>query len=110
MQAQLHPNKPDLEPPFPPKTIKWAIIFVNQPSQYELNKPDDYTRILKQQYEKTDVPQFRQQAKQSIPLEVFSEVVPPELNMDEIVLLAAQMGVTVADLLGGADLPKAVVA
>jgi hypothetical protein len=30
--------------------------------------------------------------------------------MDEAALLAAQMGVIVAELLGGADLPKAVVA
>jgi hypothetical protein len=44
------------------------------------------------------------------PLKVFSKVVPQEVNMDEAALLAAQMGVTVADLLGGADLPKVVVA
>jgi hypothetical protein len=44
---------------------------------------------------------------------VLSEDVPQQqqqANMDEAALLVAQMGVTVADLLGGADLPKAVVA
>jgi hypothetical protein len=39
-----------------------------------LNAPDNYTRTLKKQYEKTHVPQLGQQAKQSIPLHVFSEV------------------------------------
>jgi hypothetical protein len=32
-----------------------------------LNVPDDYTCALKKQYEKRDVPQLGQQAKQSIP-------------------------------------------
>jgi hypothetical protein len=45
---------------------------------------------------------------------VLSEDVPQQqqqqANMDEVALLVAQMGVTVADLLGGADLPKAIVA
>jgi hypothetical protein len=33
-----------------------------------------------------------------------------QVNMDEAAKLAAQMGMTVAELLGGADLSKAVVA
>jgi hypothetical protein len=44
---------------------------------------------------------------------VLSEDVPQQQqqeNMDEAALLTAQMGVTVADLLGGADLPRVVVA
>jgi hypothetical protein len=49
-------KKPEPQPPFPPETVKWAASFINQPSQYEVNKPDDYTRTLKQQYEKRDVP------------------------------------------------------
>jgi hypothetical protein len=50
--------------------------MLNQPPQYILNAPDDYTRTLKKQYEKRrDVPQLGQQAKQSIPpLQVSSEV------------------------------------
>jgi hypothetical protein len=33
-----------------------------------------------------------------------------QVYMDEAVKLAAQMGMTIDDLLGGADLPKAIVA
>jgi hypothetical protein len=43
---------------------------------------------------------------------VLSEDVPQQQhqeNIDEAAKLAAQMGMKVADLLGGADLPKAVV-
>jgi hypothetical protein len=43
---------------------------------------------------------------------VLSEDVPQQqqqVNMDEAAILASQMGMTVAELLGGADLPKAVV-
>jgi hypothetical protein len=40
------------------------------------------------------------------PLQVFSKV-PQGLDMDEAVRLAAQMNITVAELLGGAELPKA---
>jgi hypothetical protein len=40
---------------------------------------------------------------------VFSEV-PQGLDMDEAVKLAAQMNITVAELLGSAELPKAAIA
>jgi hypothetical protein len=33
--------------------------MLNQPSQYELNKDDDYTRTLKEQIVKRDVAQLR---------------------------------------------------
>jgi hypothetical protein len=62
-----HPKKPEPKTPCSPKTIKWAMSSINQTSQYELNKDDDYTRTLKQQIVKRDVPQLRTQAKQSIP-------------------------------------------
>jgi hypothetical protein len=45
-------------------------------------------------------------------LRVLSEDVPQQqhqVNMDEAAKLAAQMGMKVAHLLGGADLPKAVI-
>ena len=32
---------------FDPETIKWATGFLTHPSQYEINKPDDYTRALR---------------------------------------------------------------
>jgi hypothetical protein len=45
---------------------------------------------------------------------VLSEDVPQQqqqqVYMDEAAKLAAQMGMTIDDLLGGADLPKAIVA
>jgi hypothetical protein len=41
--------------------------MLNQPPQYVLNLKDDYTRTLKKQYEKRDVPQLGMQEKQSIP-------------------------------------------
>jgi hypothetical protein len=40
---------------------------------------------------------------------VFSEV-PQGLDMDEAVKLAAQMNITVAELIGGTELPKAAIA
>jgi hypothetical protein len=63
VQTQLHPKKPEPEPPFPPETIEWAKSFLNQPSQYELNKEDDYTHTFKKQIEKRDVPQLGKQVK-----------------------------------------------
>jgi hypothetical protein len=50
--------------------------MLNQPPQYVLNLKDDYTRTLKKQYEKRDVPQLGMQEKQSIPppLQVYPEV------------------------------------
>jgi hypothetical protein len=85
--------------------------MLNQPSKDQLNAPDDYARTLKKQYQKRDVPQLRQQAKQSIPpLKVFSKEVPQGLDMDEDAKLAAQMGMTMAQLLSGAELPKAAIA
>jgi hypothetical protein len=43
------------------------------------------------------------------PLQVSSEV-PQGLDMDEAVRLAAQMNIVVAEVLGGAELPKAPIA
>jgi hypothetical protein len=50
------------------------------------------------------------QNNQSFPLKVFSEDVPQQVNMEESTKLATQMGLTIADLLGGAELPKTVLA
>jgi hypothetical protein len=40
------PKKPEPGPPYPLEAIKWAKSMLNQPSQYELNKDDDYTSTL----------------------------------------------------------------
>jgi hypothetical protein len=61
-QEEPLPKKPT------PEVVYWAKSMLNQPPQYILNAPDDYTRTLKKQYEKNpDVPQLGQQANQSIP-------------------------------------------
>jgi hypothetical protein len=112
--------------------------FLNTKSQYELHhKPDDYLRTLQKEIVKqsksskstsgskssksasgkrSDVPQLGQQAKQSIPpLKVLSENVPQRreepIDMEEAAKLAAEMGVSIDDMLGSQDdkLPKAVV-
>jgi hypothetical protein len=44
------------------------------------------------------------------PLKVFSEEAPQGLDMDEATKLAAQMGITTAELLGGTVLPKVAIA
>jgi hypothetical protein len=70
--------------------MKWAKGMLNQPSEDQLNAPDDYTRTLKKQYEKRDVPQLGQEAKQPVPpLKVFFEEFPQGLNMDEAAKLVA---------------------
>jgi hypothetical protein len=46
VQTQLHLKKPEPEPTYHPETIKWAKSMLNQSSQYELNKDDDYTSTL----------------------------------------------------------------
>jgi hypothetical protein len=60
---------------FPERQKQWAISFLNQPSQYDLNKLDDYTCYLDKQVEaagktrntsangKRDVAQLKEQAK-----------------------------------------------
>jgi hypothetical protein len=65
---------------FTARQKKWAFSFLNQPSQYEWNKKDDYTCCLDKQVEaasktrstsasrKRDVPQLGEQAKQSVSL------------------------------------------
>jgi hypothetical protein len=46
----LRPNPPPKQV-FTERQKKWAISFLNQPSQYDLNNPDDYTRYLDKQVE-----------------------------------------------------------
>jgi hypothetical protein len=48
--AALRPT-PTPNQVFTTKHKKWAIDMLTQPSQYDLNKPDDYTRYLDKQVE-----------------------------------------------------------
>jgi hypothetical protein len=107
---------------FTRKQKKWAIDMLTQPSQYKLNKKDDYTRCLDKQVEaasktrsasasgKRDVPQLGEQAKQSIsPLKVFASdtggsVAQP--GQDHAYDFATKAGLTLSQLMSG-DIPTA---
>jgi hypothetical protein len=85
-----------------------------KPSQYDLNKPDDYTRCLKKQVEssktrssgasgKSDVAQLGEQAKKSIsPLKVLP-------SQDPLADFAREVGLSLTQLLR-IDIPKAILA
>jgi hypothetical protein len=131
--AHFQKKKPEPDPPVTKKQKAYAHDFLNTPSQYVLHhKPDDYLRTLQKQVKqsksstsasgsksstsasgkRSDVPQLGEQAKQSIPpLKVLSKDVPQVLqqDMEEAAKWAADMGVSVAELLGSQDdkLPKA---
>ena len=47
VKGQLAPRKPEEKQTFNPKTIYWAKEFIEQPSQIQMNLPDDYSRILR---------------------------------------------------------------
>jgi hypothetical protein len=77
--AALRPT-PTPKQVYTTKQKKWAIDMLTQPSQYELNKPDDYKRYLDKQVDaikeakkisvtargKRDIAQLGAQAKKSI--------------------------------------------
>jgi hypothetical protein len=81
-KSQLAPKQPPPKQIFSEKDKKWAKGFLEQPSQYDINKDDDYKRCLRRKAEsakagsssasrKRDVPQLGEQAKQAIsPLKV----------------------------------------
>jgi hypothetical protein len=46
--AALRPT-PTPKKVYTPKQKEWALDMLTQPSQYELNKPDDYKRYLDKQ-------------------------------------------------------------
>jgi len=125
--AHFQKKKPEPAPVYTKMQKAYAKDFLNTQSQYELHhKPDDYLRTLRKEVEKSkssksasgkrrDVPQLGEQAKQSIPpLKVLSKDVPQVLQQDmkEAAKWAAEMGLTVSQLLSSQDdnLPKAVVA
>jgi hypothetical protein len=117
-----------LRPTPPPKHVfterqkKWAISFLNQPWQYDLNKLDDYTRCLDRQVEaasktrsesaseKRDVAQLGEQAKQSVsPLKVFASdaggsVAQP--SQDHAHVFSTEAGLTLSQLMSK-DIPSA---
>jgi hypothetical protein len=103
------------------KQKKWAIDMFTQPSQYELNKPDDYKHCLDKQVEaiqegkktsatasgKRDVAQLGEQAKKSIsPLKVFASDAGGSVAQPSHYDFANEAGLTLSQLLEG-DIPTA---
>ena len=70
---------PEPKPVYTEKAKQWAKEFLSHPSQFESNKPDDYTRYMRRNSHKAptstsassgkrDVAQLAEQPKQSISL------------------------------------------
>jgi hypothetical protein len=96
-ERQLAPKQPPPKQTFTEANKKWAVGFLTQPRQYELNKDSNYKRALKKKVKeaeprstsrssprkKRDVPQLGQQAKQTIPpLQVGSSHGPTQAQLD----------------------------
>jgi hypothetical protein len=104
----LHRNDPP-EPPVEPKAKEWAKSFLAQPSQYDLNKPHDYTCCLKNQVQSSktggssasgerDVAQLGKHAKQSVsPLKVLP-------SQDPLTVFASEASLSLTQLLSK-DIP-----
>jgi len=115
VKAHFAPRKPDEKQTFDPKTIRWAKDFIEQPSQIQMNLPDDYSRTLRRSASshttgsssasgKRDVAQLGEQAKQSIsPL----KVLPTDQTIMSLAAeFAAEAGITLSQAMdGGADIP-----
>jgi hypothetical protein len=126
--AHFAKKDPEPKPLYTEKQVEYAVDLLTAERQYDLHhKPDEYTRTLQKQIQlnksasgsksskrsskkRSDVPQLGEQAKQSIPpLVVSSTNDPQQQDMEEAAKLAAEMGVTIAELLGEQDvnIPKA---
>jgi hypothetical protein len=118
-ERQLAPKQPPPKQTFTEANKKWAVGFLTQPRQYELNKDSNYKRALKKKVKeaeprstsrssprkKRDVPQLGQQAKQTIPpLQVGSshEIKGQNRNFDYGFIDPYQTGSTQAQL----DFPR----
>ena len=110
------PKKKEPKQTFDPKTIKWAKGFLEQPSQYEINKPDDYTRALRKIDAATprnvtgsglpkpkDVAQLGEQAKKGIsPLKVVTDMELAKATREAD--FAREAGISVSQV-HGKDIP-----
>jgi hypothetical protein len=129
-RAKVKRNLAALRPTPTPKQVytqkqkEWAFDMLTQPSQYELNKPDDYKRCLDRQVDakeeakktsatargKRDVAQLGAQAKKSIsPLKVFASDAGGSVAQPSHYDFAADAGLTLSQLMYE-DIPKAPVA
>jgi hypothetical protein len=106
------------------KQKEWAIDMLTQPSQYELNKPDDYKRCLDKHVDaieeakktsatvrgKRDVAQLGAQAKKSISLlKVFASDASGSVAQPSHYDFAAEADLTLSQLMTG-DIPTTPVA
>jgi hypothetical protein len=116
--AALRPT-PTPKQVYTTKQKEWAIYMLTHPSQYDLNKPDDYTRCLDKQVEaieeaktrsasargKRDVAQLEAQAKQSVSLlKVFASDAGGSVAQLSHYDFAAEAGLTLSQLMSG-DIP-----
>jgi hypothetical protein len=121
--AALRPT-PTPKQVYTQKQKQWAFDMLTQPSQYELNKPDDYKRCLDKQVDvkeeankksttargKRDVAQLRAHAKKSISLlKVFASDAGGSVAQPSHADFVADAGLTLSQLMYE-DIPKASVA
>jgi hypothetical protein len=121
--AALRPT-PTPKQVYTTKQKEWAFDMLTQPSQYELNKPDDYKRYLDKQVDvkeeakktsatargKRDVSQLGAQAKKLIfPLKVFTSDACGSVAQPNHYNFAAEADFTLSQLMYE-DIPKAPVA
>jgi hypothetical protein len=118
--AALRPT-PTPKQVYTTKQKKWAIDMLTQPSQYDINKPNDYKRCLDKQVDaieeakarstsargKRDVAQLGAQAKKSVsPLKVFASDAGGSVAQPSHSDFAAEAGLTLSQLMFG-DIPIA---
>ena len=88
---------------FTEKEKQWAKGFIEQPSQVEMNKPNDYLRALSRvkPSKKRGVAQLGEQSKQSIsPLKVY----PSEMYMTAEERFARDAGISLSQAIGDAPI------
>jgi hypothetical protein len=101
------------------KQKEWAFDMLTQPSQYELNKPDDYKRCLDKQVDaieeakarsargKRDVAQLGAHAKKLVsPLKVFASDAGGSVTQPSHYKFAAEASLTLSQLMTR-DIPTA---
>ena len=116
VKRQLAPKKKPEKQTFAPEVVEWVTGFLNQPSQFEINKPDDYTRALRKIDAATprnvtgsglpkpkDVAQLGEQAKKGIsPLKVVTDMELAKATREAD--FAREAGISVSQV-HGKDIP-----
>ena len=125
VRRQLAPKPKPQKQIFEPETVQWATGFLNHPSQFEINKPDDYTRALRRidaithrncygaglpdvtvsgLPKRKGVAQLGEQAKKGIsPMKVITDMELARATKDAD--FAREAGISVSQLHSSQDLP-----